>query len=144
MTTFVFSPLLKPGIESPPSLSNLKLNFMVKVIAAHLRESEKGEFVTLELLGNIELVQSQSTGRFYATARRCSISTTFDLETAKGFVGQLLSGSIGRVQCEPYAYTVPESGEVINLSHTYAYIPAQEKVIEQEAPYPNELELLRV
>lgn len=116
---------------------------MVKVIAAHLRESEKGKFVTLDLLGQIEMVQSQNTGRFYATARRCSIGTTFDLETAKGFIGQLLPGSIGRVQCDPYAYTVPETGEVINLSHTYAYIPQEEKAVEQEH-YPSELEALQL
>jgi hypothetical protein len=125
-------------------LFNLKINIMVKVIAAHLRESEKGKFVTLDLLGQIEMVQSQNTGRFYATARRCSIGTTFDLETAKGFIGQLLPGSIGRVPCEPYQYAVPESGEVITLAHTYAYIPQEEKVMEQEEHHPNELELLKV
>jgi hypothetical protein len=70
--------------------------FMVKIIQALLRQGERGQFVSLELMGEIELVQSQNTGRFYATAKRCFISSTFDLETAKGLGGQQLLGeSIG-------------------------------------------------
>ena len=117
---------------------------MVRVTNAVLRDGEKGKFVILELLGPVELVQSQSTGRFYATARRASMSCTFDLDTAKGFIGQQLPGTIGRVPCDKYQYTVPETGEVITLSHTYAYIPEEEKVMEQEDHHPNELELLKV
>ena len=96
---------------------------MVKVVAAHLRQSEKGHFLMFEIMGQIELLQSQKTGRFYATARRCMISTTFDAITANNFVGQSLPGSIGRVECEPYNYTVPESGEEIELAHRWDYVP---------------------
>jgi hypothetical protein len=77
---------------------------MVRIYQAHLRENEKGSFVSLELMGDIELVQSQNTGRFYATAKRCFISSTFNLETAQSLVGQLLPGKIVRVACEPYSY----------------------------------------
>jgi hypothetical protein len=98
---------------------------MVKVVAAHLRQSGKGSFVLFEILGEIELLQSQKTGRFYATARRCMISTTFDAATANSFVGQSLPGSIGRVECEPYTYTVPESGEEVELAHKWDYVPEE-------------------
>lgn len=118
---------------------------MVKIIATHLRESEKGKFVTLELMGDIELVQSQNTGRFYATARRCNISTTFDVEAANGFIGQSLPGSIDRIPCEPYSYMVPESGETISLSHSYAYVPPQGKIITETNDLPiNELNAMEV
>jgi len=63
------------------------------------------------------------TGRFYATAKRCSITSTFNEETAKTLIGKQMQGSIQRVEAEPYEYTVPESGEVILLQHTYEYVP---------------------
>jgi hypothetical protein len=42
--------------------------------------------MSLELTDDAELVQSQNTGRFYATVRRCFISSTFDEETAKALI----------------------------------------------------------
>jgi len=96
---------------------------MVKVINAHSRENEKGKYVSLELQGDIVMVQSQNTGRFYATAKRCFVYSTFDIETAKSLVGQQIGGTIQRVECEPYDYTIQESGEVIKLSHSYTYLP---------------------
>jgi hypothetical protein len=115
---------------------------MVKIIATHLRQSEKGNFVSLELQGDIELLQSQQTGRFYATARRCFISTTFDLATAKSFVGNSLPGSIARVACDPYAYKVPETGEEVTLSHTFSYIPSHQQAQEEQHRMSEELENL--
>jgi hypothetical protein len=69
------------------------------------------------------MVQSMQTGKFYATAKRCFITSTFDEETAKALVGTKMPGSIERVECDPYDYTVPETGEVISLMHTYQYVP---------------------
>jgi hypothetical protein len=97
---------------------------MVKVKNALLRESKEGKsFVSLELTGDIELVQSQSTGRFYATMKRCFISSTFDFETAQSFIGKTMPGKIVRVICDPYEYRVPESGEMVLLGYTYQYQP---------------------
>jgi hypothetical protein len=96
---------------------------MVKIINAILRDSAKGPFVCLELQGDIVMIQSQATGRFYATAKQCSITSTFDLETAKSLIGQQIPGTIVRVECQAYDYTVKETGEVKTLVHTYAYVP---------------------
>ena len=96
---------------------------MITIVATHLREGEKGSFVSLELQGDVELVQSMNTGRFYATAKKCFVSSTFNEEQANGLVGTKLPGSIIRVEAEPYEYTVPETGEIIELSHTYTYLP---------------------
>lgn len=97
---------------------------MVTVKACHLRQGKDDkEFVSLELMGEIELVQSSKTGRFYATARRCFISSTFDIATANRMVGKEMPGSIAKMECEPYDYTLPETGEVIQLSHNYGYVP---------------------
>jgi hypothetical protein len=101
-----------------------KLKTMVTIVAAHLREGDKGSFVSLELQGDVELIQSMQTGRFYATAKKCFISSTFTEEQAKGLVGSKIPGSIARVDSEPYEYTVPATGEVIELSHTYTYLPS--------------------
>jgi hypothetical protein len=104
---------------------------MVTIINYALRESKEGKsFVSLQLQGDIEFVQSMETGKFYATARRCSITSTFDETTAKGLIGATLPGSIKRSQCDPYDYTVPETGELISLAHTYEYIPLEKEAEE--------------
>lgn len=94
---------------------------MVTVKDYHVREGERGSYVSLELMGDIELVQSTNTGRYYATARRCFISSTFNEHVAKMMVGKQIGGTIQRVPCEPYQYTVPETGEVITIGYRWDY-----------------------
>src|SRR5688572_586529 len=101
---------------------------MVIVKNYHVRENEQGNYISLELMGDIELVQSANTGRFYATARRCFMSSTFDEPTAKLMVGKQIPGTIERVQCENYEFTIPESGEVITLGYRWDYVPEETKV----------------
>lgn len=96
---------------------------MVRVINAVERTNEKGSYVSLQLQGDIEMVQSQKSGRFYATAKRCYVFSTFDKRTAESLIGSQMPGSIERIPCESYQYTIIESGEVIKLAHTYGYSP---------------------
>ena len=108
---------------------------MVTIIGYALRESKEGKkFVSLQLQGGLEMVQSLKTGRFYATCRRCFISSTFDDETAKGLVGTKYPGSIKRVLCDTYDFTVPETGEIISLAHTYQYVPEENASTEVLQP----------
>jgi hypothetical protein len=96
---------------------------MVKINSVLQRQGEKGEFVVLELTGDFEMVQSQNTGRFYATVRKCSIPCTLGLEEAKAFIGKEMPGAIQKLECEPYEYTVESTGEVITLNHRWEYLP---------------------
>lgn len=110
---------------------------MVKIINAHLRKGDRGEFVSLELQGDLVMLQSQTTGKFYATAKRCFITSTFDLATATALIGQQIPGTIVRMQCNPYDFTNKETGEVMKLTHTYAYVPhegAMPQYEPQQAP----------
>ena len=86
---------------------------------------DEKEFIALELQGDIEMVQSMETGRFYATARRAFITSTFKEEIAKGLMGTKLQGTIKRVESDPYDYTVAETGEIIKLAHKYEYHPSE-------------------
>ena len=95
---------------------------MITITGYALRQSNEGkQFVTLQLQGDIEMVQSTQTGRFYATAKRCSIPSTFTEDVAKALAGTRMPGTIERVECEPYEYVVPETAEVITLKHRYEY-----------------------
>ena len=105
---------------------------MVQVKNYHLREGDKGNYISLELMGDMELVQSTNTGRFYATARRCFIFSTFDEPTAKMMVGKQMPGSIVRKECDPYDYAIPETGEVIKLGYKYDYTPEEVKVVAKQ------------
>ena len=97
---------------------------MVTVSNYNLRKNKDGNsFISLELTGGLEMVQSQSTGRFYATVRRCSIPSTFDEATAKMLIGSQMEGDIVRVVCDPYEYTVKKTAEVITLAYSYSYQP---------------------
>jgi len=118
---------------------------MVTIIAAHKRSSEKSEFISLEVMGDLEMVQSQVSGKFYATARKCFLSSTFDAETAKSFIGQTLPGTLERIACEPYTYKVPGTKEEITLSHTYSYVPPESKRVqaEDESDFLSEVDQLR-
>jgi hypothetical protein len=107
---------------------------MVTVVGFNLRtqkEGEKKQYITLDLEGDIEMIQSQNTGRHYATVRRCVVSSTFDPITAERMVGKQMAGSIERVPCDTYDFTVPESGEVISLGYRWDYVPAGTMRIHQ-------------
>ncbi len=80
-------------------------------------------FVLLELSGGLELVQSQNTGNFYATSRKCRIPSTFNVEVAKRMIGSQIEGDIVRVEVPAYEYTNPNTGEILTLAHSYAYRP---------------------
>lgn len=99
---------------------------MVTVKAYHLRQNAEGKpYVSLELIGQVEMVQSQNTGRFYATQRRCFIYSTFDEEIARRLVGGAFPGNIVRTSCDPYEYAIPESGQKVMLAHRYTYVPEE-------------------
>jgi hypothetical protein len=106
---------------------------MVLITGYMIREGKDGKsFIALELQGELEMVQSVDSGRFYATARRCSITSTFTEDVAKTLIGKTLSGRIARVQTDPYEYTVKETGEVINLAHSFQYLPDETPVAQRE------------
>ena len=109
---------------------------MVRIINYKERQAEDGStFYALEIQGGIEMIKSQESGNFYATARRASIVSTFDEATCKALVGSELSGMVEKQSCDLYEYTIKETGEVIELAHRYVYVPENEsKVIEKRQP----------
>jgi len=80
-------------------------------------------FISLELSGGVELVQSQTSGGFYATVRKVRIPSTFDATIAKMIIGQQIEGSIERVTVPPYEFVNKRTGEVMTLQHSYTYRP---------------------
>ena len=105
---------------------------MVTVIDYHVRENKLGEsFTTLTLQGDLEMIKSQTTGKFYATARKTSIVSTFNEPACKSLIGTTLPGRIDRVPVDkPYDYEIPDTGEVIKLDYTYEYNPEPANVEE--------------
>lgn len=85
--------------------------------------TEGKEFITLELSGGLTLVQSSSTGNFYATVRKCSISSTLDENTAKQLIGTQLHGEILRQETSNYQWTNKATGEVLTLNYHWCYQP---------------------
>lgn len=99
---------------------------MVKVTGYVIRERKDDgtTFIALELTGGLELIQSQETGNFYATVRKCNIPSTFSEEVAKMMIGSELNGDVVRVTVDPYEFQNTRTGEIMTLTHSYAYRPA--------------------
>ena len=106
---------------------------MVTISSYEKRQGTDGnEFFVLILQGNVEFVFSQKTGLPYATASKCSMPTTFDEATCQSMIGKQMPGSIQRVQLEEsYDYTIPRTGETIQLDYNYAYSPLENSNVEQ-------------
>lgn len=108
---------------------------MVTITNYFIRQGKDNKpFIALEITGEVEIIQSLDTGRFYATAKRCSIPSSFSEEMAQTLIGKQIKGRIDRVQSEAYEYTVKETGEVISLTHTYVYNPeeSQETALQKQ------------
>lgn len=104
---------------------------MVRIVNYQKRQAEDGKvFFVLELQGGIEMVKSAETGKFYITARKASISSTFDEVTCQALIGTELPGKVEKVTCEPYDYTIKDTGEVITLTHRYEYV--EESAVNQK------------
>lgn len=105
---------------------------MVRVIGYHESERSDGEkFYSLSIQGGVEMVRSAETGNYYATARKARITSTFDEATCKALIGSEMPGRIVKQECDPYEYTVEDTGEVIELHHHYRYLP--DEMESQEA-----------
>ena len=115
---------------------------MVKIVDYRIRTNSQGEeFCALILQGGLEMVKSQETGRFYATAKSASITSTFTEDQCKGLIGSEIPGSIRKVECEPYEFTIKDTGEVVTLKHRWDYLPegeTMEEVVHQGKPEPAE------
>ena len=96
---------------------------MVTVTEVKAAKNSNGEeFFGLIVQSGAIAVKSKETGRVYLTAKRAFISTTFNEQTASSLIGEKLEGTIRKVQCEPYDYTVEETGEIIELSHRWEFV----------------------
>ena len=99
---------------------------MVRIVNYQKRTTEQGkEFFTLELQGGVEIVKSQETDKNYLTARKASMSCTFDELTCQSLIGSELPGSVEKVECEAYSYTIKDTGEIITLNHRFDYVDTE-------------------
>ena len=102
---------------------------MVTIVGYRVRANSLGEnFYALILQGSLEMVKSRETGNYYATAKRASVTSTFTEEICKELIGQKVPGTIQRVPCEPFEFTIPNTGEVISLEHRWIYLKEGETV----------------
>ena len=97
---------------------------MVQITNALERVKKDGTtFPVLEISGVAELVLSQTTQRYYATVRRCTIPFTGTMDVAKMLIGQKIEGEIVKVIVAPYDFVNQRTGEVMKLQHSYAFRP---------------------
>jgi hypothetical protein len=105
---------------------------MVTIVDYKTYEKEDGTtFNTLVVQGGIEAVKNQETGRTYLTARTARVSCTFDELTCEALKGTQIPGSVKKVISAPYEYAVPNSGEIITLTHRFEFISEEESILKE-------------
>lgn len=111
---------------------------MVRIVNYLKRQTEEGKlFFVLEIQSGIEMALSSKTGQFYATAKKASISSTFDEETCIALVGTEMPGTIDKIECEPFEYVIKETGELITLNHRYRFVPELPTSLKEEQAIKN-------
>ncbi|WP_237705645.1 hypothetical protein [Croceivirga radicis] len=104
---------------------------MVKIIDFKKRQKDNGEeFFSLIVQGGIMPVKSQETGKTYFTTKKASVPSTFDEETCLDLIGTRLDGNVVKVNCEPYSYTIEQTGEIVELDYRYEYM---DEILELES-----------
>ena len=104
---------------------------MVTIVDFKSYTREDGSiFNSLIVQGGVEAVKSQTTGKMYLTAKTARVPSTFNEITCKSLIGQQLPGSVHKVVTDPYEYAIPDSGEIVSLSHRYEYVAEQEVVLK--------------
>lgn len=106
---------------------------MVRIINYKERQADDKTFYVLEVQGGIQMVKSKTTNQFYATAKKAYIATTFDEKTCIALIGTEMDGCVIKQPCEPFEYTVRETGEVITLTERYVYSEVDTDAKEDEA-----------
>ena|SRR5690606_19986452 len=105
---------------------------MVTITDYKTYQKEDGtEFYALVVQGGLEAVKSSVTNRTYFTARTAKVPCTFSEETCKSLLGNQIPGKIKKVAVEPYEYVIPQTGEMISLSHRFEFISEEEAVIQE-------------
>ena len=105
---------------------------MVKVIDYKTRSNELGEdFNVLIVQGGVEPIKSKNTGKLYFSTRKASVPCTFDESTCEELVGTTFEGKIKKVPCEPYEYTIEDTGETIERSYRYEYFNEELELVEE-------------
>lgn len=97
---------------------------MITIVDYSLITSKEGmEIYSLVLQGGIEMFISKAMDRYYATLKKCSITSTFDEKTAKAIIGTTIPGSIQKQTCDPYTFTAKETGEMLVFTYRWVYFP---------------------
>lgn len=100
---------------------------MVTVIDYYTKHTEDSTYNALIIEGEPELVISPKTGIPYARASKCHLYSALSEEQCQAMIGKSFPGSIEKVECEPYEYQIPETGEVLELNYSYQFVPASPK-----------------
>lgn len=95
-------------------------------------ENKEGKpFCQLILQGELELIQSKVSKRFYASAKICTIASSFSPEICSSLIGRTIPGSIKKVECPEYEYKIPGSTEILTLNYRWDYVPEDREMEEQ-------------
>lgn len=112
---------------------NLKNKKMVTIKNYIKRTSKKTgkDFYVLELAGGLDPVKS-AEGKLYFTSRTCTVPSSFDEQTCKSMLGLQIPGSIRKVECPEYEYTIPSTNQTVTLNYKWEFVENPQEVMQQQ------------
>ena len=113
---------------------------MVTIVDYKTYQREDGsEFHALIVQGGVEAVKSKETGNTYLTAKTARVSCTFNESACEALKGTQIQGSVQKLDVEPYEYVVPNSGEIITLTHKYEFISEEDSILKKNVVQKEEV-----
>lgn len=113
---------------------------MVTIVDYKTYQREDGtEFHALIVQGGVEAVKSKETGNTYLTAKTARVSCTFNESACDALKGTQIQGSVQKLDVEPYEYTVPNTGEILTLTHKYEFISEEESILKKNVVQKEEV-----
>lgn len=98
---------------------------MVTIVEIAERKAKDGnKFCSVTVAGDLTPVLSE-TGKVTLVSLKASVPSNLPKEALDTMIGSKLPGKVERVECEPYTWVSPSTGETQTLSHTYVYNPTE-------------------
>ena len=104
---------------------------VVKEVKSY-RGNQGKEFYGLIVQSGAIPVKSKDTGRIYLTAKTAFVPTTFDADMCKTLIGTEFPGTIKKVPCDDYEYTIKQTGEIVTMNHKWEYVDDSFEIVEKQ------------
>lgn len=97
---------------------------MVTVLEVREVSNKDGNTYNIMIVGSEPKMVSSANGNYRFVSLKTSIPSNLPLSTLENMIGEKITGSVIKRECEPYSFNNVE-GEEITLDYRYVYTPEE-------------------